>query len=165
MTRAAAPAGRCNRRRQPAGVQTLEQPVAVKRTTRTRERRRRQQHARRGGDTPGRVQALVQPIGGVAAANDSGESDAERLAGAYGYQPARPGPAGGALGGAAVAGKAGSNAAGARSPAQRRRAGRRGGGGARRQPAQQLDERWQPAGDTTMGGATGAVGSGSATLE
>ena len=121
------------------------------------------------GDTPGRVQALEQPIGGVAAADDSGESDAERLVRElYGYQTARPGPAGGALGGAAgAAGKAGSNAAGARSPFSGAAQGGAAVAGAHGDnPPSSLTSGGKPAGDTTMGGATGAVGSGSAfTLE
>ena len=113
------------------------------------------------GDTPGRVQALVQPIGGVAAANDSGESDAERLVRElYGYRTASS-PAGGALGGAPV--RPARRAATppvqeARSAAPRRAAPRWQAHGDN--PPSSLTSGGKPAGDTTMGGATGAVGSG-----
>ena len=172
MTRAAAPAGRCDRataaRR---GVQTLEElggGQANDADPRSAGGANKARPAGRG-DTPGRVQALEQPIGGVAAADDSGESDAERLVRElYGCKTARPGPAGGALGGAAgAAGKAGSNAAGARSLFSGAAQGGAAVAGAHGDnPPSSLTSGGKPAGDTTMGGATGAVGSGSAfTLE
>ena len=155
----------------PQGVQTLEQlggGQANDADPRSAGGANKARAAGRG-DTPGRVQALEQPIGGVAAADDSGESDAERLVRElYGYQTARPGPAGGALGGAAgAAGKAGSNAAGARSPFSGAAQGGAAVAGAHGDnPPSSLTSGGKPAGDTTMGGATGAVGSGSAfTLE